>query len=165
MQRSTERPISDGAKDSTYLFPLVIMGFRFGKSFSPIKGVRINLSKSGLGISTGIKGARIGIGTRGAYTSLGIPGTGISSRNYLGKGKTKKQNIISQEKPKGNMWLGSFGLLSIVLMFINLSLGLIFFFLLLIIQIFLNEKAKQKASRKSVKEVAVMEVNASNTLP
>ena len=49
------------------------MGFSFrkSKSFGPF---RLNLSKSGLGISTGVKGARIGVGPRGVTTSVGVKG-------------------------------------------------------------------------------------------
>jgi len=66
------------------------MGFRFRRSFSVAKGVRVNLSKGGLGVSVGGKGARIGVGPRGPYTSASIPGTGIYSINYLDKKAKKK---------------------------------------------------------------------------
>ena len=42
------------------------MGFRFRKSIKLGGGFRLNLSKSGFGISGGVKGARVGIGPRGA---------------------------------------------------------------------------------------------------
>lgn|GEM_PF-2473761 len=53
------------------------MGLRMRKSINLGGGVRLNLSKSGIGISAGVKGARVSIGPRGIRTSVGIPGTGI----------------------------------------------------------------------------------------
>ncbi len=49
-----------------------------------IGGIKLNFSKSGIGVSTGIKGLRVGIDSKGkAYRSVGIPGTGIYSRKNL----------------------------------------------------------------------------------
>ncbi len=56
---------------------------RFRKSVSLGKGVRVNFSRSGVGMSVGGKGFRVGVGPRGAYRTLGIPGTGISETKYL----------------------------------------------------------------------------------
>lgn len=49
------------------------MGFSFRKSvgFGPI---RVNFSKSGIGISTGVRGARISTGPRGIFINLGAGG-------------------------------------------------------------------------------------------
>jgi hypothetical protein len=63
------------------------MGFRFRKTFSLGRGVRINLSKSGIGGSFGIPGLRFGIGPRGARATASIPGTGISWSEQLGRGR------------------------------------------------------------------------------
>ena len=49
------------------------MGFYIRKSFSE-GPIRINLSKSGLGVSAGVRGARIGVGPRGAYVAGGRGG-------------------------------------------------------------------------------------------
>jgi len=70
------------------------MGIRFRRSMKLAPGVRLNMSKGGLGVSVGKRGARIGIGPRGAYTSAGIPGTGLYTINYMGKGK-KSQRAAS----------------------------------------------------------------------
>lgn len=55
------------------------MGFRFRKSVKLFPGVRLNISKTGLGFSAGVPGARY---TRRAdgknQTTYSIPGTGIS---------------------------------------------------------------------------------------
>jgi hypothetical protein len=59
------------------------MGLRFQRRIKILSGVRINLSKSGVGFSVGGRGAHIGITARGQrYTSIGMPGTGLSWREY-----------------------------------------------------------------------------------
>ena len=61
------------------------MGLRFRKTISLLPGVRLNVSKSGIGVSAGIPGLRGSINTSGRVTgTASIPGTGIS---YV---KTKK---------------------------------------------------------------------------
>ena len=59
------------------------MGFRIQKSIRLGKFLRLNISKSGIGISAGIPGLRIGTGPRGAYFSAGLPGTGLSYRQKI----------------------------------------------------------------------------------
>jgi hypothetical protein len=49
------------------------MGWYIRKAFSA-GPARLNLSKSGLGLSFGVKGARLGVGPRGVYTHLGRGG-------------------------------------------------------------------------------------------
>jgi hypothetical protein len=58
------------------------MGLRFSKSFTSGPG-RINLSKSGVGISFGTKGFRVGVGPRGTYANAAFPGAGVSYRKTL----------------------------------------------------------------------------------
>jgi hypothetical protein len=56
---------------------------RFQKSIRIAPGIRINLSKSGVGVSVGPKGLKVGVDGKGRrYSSVGIPGTGISQRTY-----------------------------------------------------------------------------------
>lgn len=56
------------------------MSLRFRRSIKLIPGVRLNFSKSAIGLSVGVPGARISVNTRGdVYTSAGIPGTGLYS--------------------------------------------------------------------------------------
>lgn len=62
------------------------VGFRFRKSFKLLPGVRLNVSKSGIGVSAGVKGARIGVGPRGVRVNAGIPGSGIGYEHRLGGG-------------------------------------------------------------------------------
>jgi hypothetical protein len=60
------------------------MAFYLRKAFK-VGPLRLNLSKSGLGLSTGVTGARIGLSPRGAYVHGGRHG--IYYRKYLKKGK------------------------------------------------------------------------------
>lgn len=65
------------------------MGFRFRKSINLGHGVRVNLSKSGIGYSVGAPGLRITKAAKGRVrTTASVPGTGIS---YVSETLTKKQ--------------------------------------------------------------------------
>lgn len=65
------------------------MGFRFRKSIKLGGGLKLNLSKSGIGASWGIPGFRVTKkSTGGTRTTVSLPGTGLS---YVkDKGKKKK---------------------------------------------------------------------------
>ena len=55
-----------------------LVGFRFRKSITIAKGVRLNVSKGGLGVSAGPRGVRYSVHSSGRRTaSAGIPGTGM----------------------------------------------------------------------------------------
>jgi hypothetical protein len=59
------------------------MGLRFQRRVKILPGVRLNFSRSGVGLSVGGRGAHVGITARGQrYTSVGLPGTGVSWREY-----------------------------------------------------------------------------------
>jgi hypothetical protein len=59
------------------------MGLRFQRRIKVFPSLRLNLSKSGVGLSVGARGAHIGITARGQrYTSIGLPGSGLSWREY-----------------------------------------------------------------------------------
>ena len=74
------------------------MGVRFRKSIKLGKNTRLNLSKSGVGISTGVKGFRVSAGPKGVRTTASIPGTGISSTKHLSaKKKTKRIPVKGRE--------------------------------------------------------------------
>jgi hypothetical protein len=61
------------------------MGLRMRKSFRIAKGVRLNVGKSGMGVSFGTRGLRYSIHSSGRRTStVGIPGTGISYSTTTG---------------------------------------------------------------------------------
>jgi hypothetical protein len=63
------------------------MGFRYRKSVKLGGGLRLNLSKRGIGISAGVKGLRFGIGPSGARITAGIPGTGLYYEKRLGSNR------------------------------------------------------------------------------
>lgn len=77
------------------------MGFRFRKSIN-LGGLRINLSKSGVGYSVGGKGFRFtkkaGGGTR---TTASIPGTGISHVTETGGPSKNKNSKTNNAVPEG----------------------------------------------------------------
>jgi len=62
------------------------MGFRFQRRIRIASGIRLNLSKSGIGGSIGRTGLRLGIDAkRRRYFSVGLPGTGLSYRTFFGR--------------------------------------------------------------------------------
>src|SRR5438876_763434 len=66
------------------------MGFRLYKSVGLGKGLRLNLSKTGVGISTGIPGFRYSVHSSGRKTTtLGLPGSGVYYRTQRG-GTTRR---------------------------------------------------------------------------
>ena len=71
------------------------MGLRFRKSVSLFPGVRLNFSKSGMSVSSGVPGFRKTINTKGQVTTtVGIPGTGLY---YVDTKKTgSKQSSCSR---------------------------------------------------------------------
>lgn len=54
------------------------MNWRFRKSFTPIPGVRLTLSPSGISTSVGVGPLRVTAGPRCSSMTLGVPGTGLS---------------------------------------------------------------------------------------
>ena len=66
------------------------MGLRFRKSISILPGVKLNLGKNGMSVSTGVPGFRKTFHTSGKVTtSVGIPGTGLY---YVDTKNTKTNN-------------------------------------------------------------------------
>lgn len=60
------------------------MGFRFRRSMSLGRLVRINISKKGIGASVGVPGFRVSLGADGKLRqTIGIPGTGLSHTEVL----------------------------------------------------------------------------------
>lgn len=61
------------------------MGMRFRKSIKLGGGTKLNLSKSGVGISTGVKGFRVSKSTSGrSRVTASLPGTGLSYTKEYG---------------------------------------------------------------------------------
>lgn len=83
------------------------MGLNFRKSITLIKGVKLNLSKSGPSLSFGKSGLRQSINLKGqGRTTIGIPGTGIyytkntNVKKLVKKGKEKIEEIGDKKKGK-----------------------------------------------------------------
>ena len=72
------------------------MGFRFKKSFNLGKGLKINLSKHGIGYSVGTKGVRVTKTAKGTTRkTLTLPGTGLS---YVTESKSDKDKKITKDR-------------------------------------------------------------------
>ena len=79
------------------------MGMRFRKSFKIAPGVKLNLSKRGIGVSAGVKGARVSLNSKGRVTkSVGIPGTGISYVSSSKLGASKKKATAKKTSAKAS---------------------------------------------------------------
>lgn len=63
------------------------MGWRFRKSFSPLPGIRLTLSPSGISTSVGVGPLRLTAGPRGVAFNANIPATGVSFRQSLSGGE------------------------------------------------------------------------------
>ena len=61
--------------------------WRFRKSFSPLPGVRLTLSPSGISTSVGVGPFRVTAGPRGPHFTATVPGTGLSFRQSLSGGQ------------------------------------------------------------------------------
>lgn len=70
------------------------MGFSFRKSVK-IGPIRLNASKSGIGISGGVKGARISVSPKGKV-STSIGANGVYYRSQIGGGKRTKKAQYEQ---------------------------------------------------------------------
>lgn len=60
------------------------MGMRFYRRISLGKLARLNISKSGIGLTLGFPGLRLTTGPTGTFFTLGLPGTGMSYRKKIG---------------------------------------------------------------------------------
>lgn len=83
------------------------MGYRFSRRIRICKGIHLNVSKSGVGISLGVRGASISTGPRGTYINTGIPGTGISYRQKIGNApdatpKYDTTNLVERDFEPGS---------------------------------------------------------------
>ena len=92
------------------------MSLRFRRSIKLIPGVRLNFSKSAIGLSVGVPGARVSINSKGdLYSSVGIPGTGLYNveRSSIRSGRTsrRKQSEVQEVEitgrpPKPSLFAG-----------------------------------------------------------
>ncbi len=76
------------------------MAFRFQRRIKIAPGIRLNVSKGGLGFSAGPRGATVSVGRRGVYGNVGIPGTGLSFREKLNNNQ-KRRTTASNKGTQG----------------------------------------------------------------
>ena len=77
------------------------MGLRFHKSISICKGIKLNVSKSGVGVSLGTKGLHYSLNSSGRRSAtLSLPGTGLSYSKTFATGKKKSTKTTSAAKAK-----------------------------------------------------------------
>lgn len=78
------------------------MGLRFRKSVKICKGVSLNFSKSGVGVSLGTNGCRYSINSSGRSTAtVGLPGTGLSySKSFNTKNLLNGRSYNSSARKK-----------------------------------------------------------------
>lgn len=75
------------------------MGFRLYKSVSLGKGVRLNLSKTGVGISAGVPGVRYSVHSSGrTVKTIGAPGTGVYYRKDTYAGSRSRSSSTSPRR-------------------------------------------------------------------
>jgi tetratricopeptide (TPR) repeat protein len=137
------------------------MGWRFRRSVRITKGVRLNFSKRGMGISVGGKGFHAGVGPRGPYSSVGIPGTGLYAINYLGKQKRSASHPSSSQTAapvqqivfppellnKTAGWAVFTAIVSLILLFIWWPAGLIGFAMLIYWQVQVGKSPNGQARK------------------
>lgn len=93
------------------------MAVRFSKRIKIAKGLSLNLSRSGVGVSMGGRGGSISVGKRGVYANTSLPGTGLSYRTKLSGGQQKPASNGSAATPfsgKISIQLHDDGLVTIV---------------------------------------------------
>lgn len=74
------------------------MSLRFRKSIKIAPGVKMNISKKGVGYSAGTKGARMSVGADGKIRrTVGIPGTGIYDTETIGGKHSNASNADNIE--------------------------------------------------------------------
>lgn len=76
------------------------MGVRFRKSINLGGGVRLNVSKKGVGVSAGGKGLRVSTGPSGSRMTTSVPGTGLYYEKRIGTRKTRSARQRQQELTK-----------------------------------------------------------------
>ena len=113
---------------------------------------RVNLSKSGVGISAGIKGLRVGRDAKGRkYTAVSIPGTGLYKRTYSKSGNKSvtapRQSSDPSSQPTSNSIAG-FCLLGAVITFLfgHWFLGILFLAFACFVAVAANQPPREETN-------------------
>lgn len=77
------------------------MGLYFRKRIKILPGVHINISKSGTNWSVGPRGAKVNFSKRGTYITTGIPGSGVYSRTKINGNNSFKHKAQSNTTDSG----------------------------------------------------------------
>jgi hypothetical protein len=92
------------------------MGFRFQKRIRILKGLTLNLSKSGTSWTVGGPGASVNVRGDKLTGTVGAPGTGLSYRQTLVDGSQPGSSDSAGGEPyRGKPWHGMFGMVLIVI--------------------------------------------------
>jgi len=75
------------------------MGFRLRKQIKIAKGLKLNISKSGISTSIGGAGHTVNVGKKGIKGTVGIPGSGLSYSKTLKTTSPKTEKKLSQIQP------------------------------------------------------------------
>lgn len=153
------------------------MAWNFRRSKKIFPGVRINLSKTGIGFSAGVRGARISRSPKGRVTgSVGIPGSGLSYRETLNSRKklsnsTKGFEVSQNEQNNSSAarifgWI--FAIIFIYFGFISISSDLFsaalsFIIGITILIILRRSKNKQKQNNEIATDDEVLFPNSKYT--
>jgi tetratricopeptide (TPR) repeat protein len=77
------------------------MSLRFRQYLKILPGLKLIVSKRGLGLNLGVRGAHVTVNTQGQFTrSIGIPGTGLSDVKRTSLRKRKKKSSKEYEEVK-----------------------------------------------------------------
>ena len=103
------------------------MGLRFRKVFSLGGLLRLNISKTGIGVGVGPRGFSLSIGSKGIRKSVGIPGSGLSYQDttswkklneasdapaeQVASGTSDENHVTGNSASTVNPWKIAFGLL------------------------------------------------------
>jgi hypothetical protein len=86
------------------------VGFRFYRRIKLFRGVRINVSRSGISTSIGVRGAHVTVGHGKVRETVGLPGSGISYTHVEGTHQEPRSEAqaaeVAEPLPKGSAWRG-----------------------------------------------------------
>lgn len=124
------------------------MGLRFRKSINLGKGLKLNVGKKGVGLSTGVKGFRYSINSSGHQTkTISLPGTGLSYTSSSGgkkKSKIKTSKTIKSQKELSHITKPG-GCLTAA------CIGIIFIIICVVIAVVISSKSKKETNSVSLK--------------
>lgn len=103
---------------------VIKLGLNIRRSVKIGKNTRLNISKSGVGVGTGVKGARVSVGPHGVRQTVGIPGTGIYYTKQQGRKKQSSPGIQGNPQTVIAKALFKLTIIAIVIALILSAIGL-----------------------------------------